>query len=423
MSIFNLHVLVAAILLAGPLVGVWADTDAAPPTVTVVASGTGKDEDGALRQAYQNAIQQVVGTIVDAETVVKDDQIIKEQILTASNAIVSKSERIGQPKVDDGLVTVTVRATIETRQLTERLEKANVISKPVNGEDLFARAVTELQKETDSAKIIHRVFEGFPGNVLKAEPVGEPRVISQTPTDASVGVTVRFSMDMKKYAQWQAAFLPILTKVAKKVEVDRWNPKDEHTQRLDDGYIERVFSGDVTVSKEDTRTGYQLVNSFGKWQRNGSSEDPMLAVFDRQGSSKVSIFEFRGTEFGEIVSAAYAVPMVEVILRDKAAGDIDGQRHVCVFKSNKHNPIQVSASPCWNAQTLNILEYLNGSSADPAAWKPTDKEIKECKSVIVFPYMGQTRLALPAFSKEFVFQLSLDQLKQIKSVDAKIWSE
>ena len=34
MSIFNRHVLIAAVLLAGPLVGAWADTDAAPPTVT-----------------------------------------------------------------------------------------------------------------------------------------------------------------------------------------------------------------------------------------------------------------------------------------------------------------------------------------------------------------------------------------------------
>jgi len=439
MCILNRHLLVAVIVLAGLLVRAWANTDAAPPTVTVVASGTGKDEDGALRQAYQNAIQQVVGTIVDAETVVKDDQIIKEQILTASNAIVSKSERIGQPKVEDGLVTVTVRATIETRQLTERLEKANVISKSVNGEDLFARAVTELQKETDSTKIIQRVFEGFPGNVLKAEPLGEPRVISQTTAGASVGVTVRFSVDMKKYAQWQAAFIPILSKVAKKVVVDRWNPKDRGLQRLDDKYFQRAVEQQyaLTVSNEDIKAGYEMPpNAFSKLAPAPSSGQSVIVVFERQGSSKLSSLYFEGIEVGELASAAFAVPMVEVVLRDKAGGESVGQRHVGLFKCGALQPNFMSSSPFWSRQSLNVFygrnaffDKNNGDPADPATWRPKDDELKGVKNVgvILFPYMGycgfRFPVAVPAFSKEFTFQLSLDQLKQLKSVDAKIWSE
>jgi len=54
-NIFNRHLLIIVFVLIGPLVQTWADT---PPTVTVVANGTGKDEDAALKQAFRNAVQQ-----------------------------------------------------------------------------------------------------------------------------------------------------------------------------------------------------------------------------------------------------------------------------------------------------------------------------------------------------------------------------
>jgi hypothetical protein len=47
-------------------------------TIHVVASGTGKDEKEALHQAFANAVQQAVGVVVDAETVVNNDRVITD---------------------------------------------------------------------------------------------------------------------------------------------------------------------------------------------------------------------------------------------------------------------------------------------------------------------------------------------------------
>jgi len=65
-----------------------------------------------------------VGLIVDAETVVKNDEIIKEQILTASNSFISKYEPVGRPTEEDGLTTVTIRAVVENRQLTREAPRS-----------------------------------------------------------------------------------------------------------------------------------------------------------------------------------------------------------------------------------------------------------------------------------------------------------
>ena len=50
----------------------------AAATMEVVASGVGLDPDKALKDALMNAVQQVVGAIVDAETLIKNDDIVKD---------------------------------------------------------------------------------------------------------------------------------------------------------------------------------------------------------------------------------------------------------------------------------------------------------------------------------------------------------
>jgi len=116
-----------------------------------------------------------------------------------------------------------------------------------------------------------------------------------------------------------------------------------------------------------------------------------MVVFQRQGSSKVSMFYFEGPEFGEIASAAYALPLVEVVLRDKAGGEIDGQRRVGVFNLPKisGDVNRISASPFWSATSANIFYGLNGISDFPDTWKPRDGEL-EIKSIILFPYLVST---------------------------------
>jgi len=106
--------------------------------VTVVASGIGKTEDAALKQAFSNAVTQVVGTIVDAETMVQNDKIISEQILTYSNAIVTKYAPVGKPVTAGGFVAVVANlmrckkrcVRDQNRQSSTKSEKDDKAKKP-----------------------------------------------------------------------------------------------------------------------------------------------------------------------------------------------------------------------------------------------------------------------------------------------------
>lgn len=127
---------------------------AASATTVVAATGVGVNADGALRNAFKNAVEQAVGLIVNAETVVKNEAVIKEQILTYSDGFVEKFDRVKEGKRDDGLYEVKIKAVVKWRQLIEKLKEAQVSVAKIEGESLFAEVVTKLDAEQNAVKLL-----------------------------------------------------------------------------------------------------------------------------------------------------------------------------------------------------------------------------------------------------------------------------
>ncbi len=67
-----------------------AEKDAAPAGkhTNVVAEGVGLTVDDARKDAFRSAVRQVVGAMIDAETLVKNDQIVADEVLTFSAGMV-----------------------------------------------------------------------------------------------------------------------------------------------------------------------------------------------------------------------------------------------------------------------------------------------------------------------------------------------
>ncbi len=56
--------------------------------VGVVVSGVGLSKEEAQKDAYRNAVRQVVGLYVDSKTLVENDELIEDQVRAASNGVV-----------------------------------------------------------------------------------------------------------------------------------------------------------------------------------------------------------------------------------------------------------------------------------------------------------------------------------------------
>jgi len=106
-------------------------------TVEVVATGYGKDVEGAIRNACRAAVEQVVGSMVYAETLVSSGELISDKILSFSGGYVESHKPLEQPKLmDDGLWSIRVSAKIKRRVLGEELQKTGINRVSFDGSSL-----------------------------------------------------------------------------------------------------------------------------------------------------------------------------------------------------------------------------------------------------------------------------------------------
>jgi len=165
-----------------------APTIAADDTIEVTATGVGTTVEAAEKNALMNAVQQAVGLYVDGETLIKNDQVIYEKILSASSGYITsyKTTIPTRKRLADGLYETTIRAVVQKSKVVEELKKAHVqiISVEVPGKDTWAEAITRIKRAEDGRRLLHKLLNEAQLNLLKAEfvdNVGQHGVASAKP--------------------------------------------------------------------------------------------------------------------------------------------------------------------------------------------------------------------------------------------------
>lgn len=228
--------LVAVLLL--PFVSRAQDTD---QFVDVVATGVGMTQDEAHRAAGRAAVEQVVGSMVDATTLTEKGNVVEDKILSYSPGLIADSKIIGVPKKDDdGLITVKVKATVKKTALREKLVAAKLVSVELDGESLWARMVSAQDHLADAEAMIKDVLAKHLACVV-AEPV--PGKTGKSPLDldpktGEVFANVRVRIDQEKYRHFVGEVVEKLGPMAEKnisfngrEEGSDWYFRPENVQR------------------------------------------------------------------------------------------------------------------------------------------------------------------------------------------------
>jgi hypothetical protein len=185
-------------------------------TQMVVTEGVGTSKDEAIKDAFRNAVRQVVGAVVDAETLVKNDEVISDKVLTYSDGLVKKYEEMSK-KESKGLFRVKIKATVERRSVIAKLKEAKVTVKEVDGAGLFAEIVTGRDAAKNAKLVVENALEGFPVTVLHAEATGNPEISDNAGKETvQIKVQVRVQPDKKRYADWSSRVQQKLASVALK---------------------------------------------------------------------------------------------------------------------------------------------------------------------------------------------------------------
>lgn len=134
-------------------------------TVKVQGRGFGATKEAALKDAYRDAIERAVGLYVDAETVAENDQIVKDQILTQSNAYITDYRELGVEETDDGRVQLRILATVKKRALTTKLSGVmptqTATFNSVGLKNVHAQLTTKKKRAADAAALLKNALAGI----------------------------------------------------------------------------------------------------------------------------------------------------------------------------------------------------------------------------------------------------------------------
>ncbi|MBQ9345087.1 MAG: hypothetical protein IJT88_07740 [Kiritimatiellae bacterium] len=202
-------------------------------TVTVMGRGTGTNRTKALEDAYRDAIERAVGLYADAEQLMENQELVKDQILTHSNAYIERYDIEKETDLGRGLLEVQILAVVKKTVLTRKLEglmpaqtfKLKQTFTHKDTTEINAKTTTIRKRDKDAAALVHNALDGVNPitQMMTVKLVGAtPMAAEAKPWGGAKKKTmyylpVRVKLDEQKYYE---QFLPSLLAVFEQVALE-----------------------------------------------------------------------------------------------------------------------------------------------------------------------------------------------------------
>ena len=193
-------------------------------TIKVRGKGIGVTKTEALKDAYCDAVEQAVGLYVDAEQMVKNEELVKDQILTQSNGYIENYRITKEATAANGLVEVTILANVRKRDLTRKINDCipSIKVKLSNiSPNLHAQVVTEFKATDDAVAIIQNELKDLQPvkqlmrlTLADSQPIVER--VKEAPSLARLWYPVKVEVDTAKYYK---EFVPRWTRILDQIKV------------------------------------------------------------------------------------------------------------------------------------------------------------------------------------------------------------
>ncbi len=395
-------------------------------TQEVVAEGVGSTADEAIKDAYRNAVRQVVGAVVDAETLVKNDELIDDKVLTYSDGFIKGYEEVdGSKKVKDGLHRIKIKAQVERRSVIAKLKAANVTMKQVDGKGLFAESITQLEAENEAAEMLEKQFEGFPQSYITATVKGKPEVKEKNADGAIVRIVLQVEVDPDAYKGFTSRVIPILSKLA----TDKGEFTADFAASSGGPYLDAVSkgrgNGDITSLQDWIPKAFNGQGSF----RYLKSDALTLAVASNQtrGSEKIEykVYHLDPSLRPLLASVASRRGKGKLSLLDESGESISVERFDLVGSNGRGNAAAfagtlISAFGAKNGRSI----YESGLTVCQEWRDEFDAARKESCLYIVSPTFFASRTnslaQMPQLLIPIELKLSLDELKSVQDAQVSV---
>ena len=146
---------------------------------TVIVNGFGTNIKSATQNAAENALTQVVGSFIDAETQINSQKEIRDGIVNITKTIKKDKRDYSQGSIkyfeilnvkqNGSIFNVTARVDVLVEDLKSYIKNLSSTNKKVR-EGLFADAIVSEENENNKLKILHsKLLEISKGEVLDTQ--------------------------------------------------------------------------------------------------------------------------------------------------------------------------------------------------------------------------------------------------------------
>ncbi len=133
--------------------------------ITVETRGVSVSPDAALKDALSQAVQQAAGTLVDAKTIVKNEEIMEDRILAASDGFIQSYEKYGEARKNrHGLWSVKIKATVTMKPLKQKLQETRILVQDVgtSAQNQWAQIVSKESSQQDVPALLENLLKKYP---------------------------------------------------------------------------------------------------------------------------------------------------------------------------------------------------------------------------------------------------------------------
>jgi hypothetical protein len=182
----------------------------------IIAEGVGANVEDARKDAYRNAVRQAVGAYVDSETVVANDELITDTIVTLSPAFVERADPIaGSEKKDGGLIRLRVRAHVRITKLLVELAAGKIKTRPVTKKidttSLLAELTTKSDQHEARREILAKLLSGYPESCLVVAQAGKEAIEKKPDGRIFVSVPLSIKPSEEGYAAFSRTLCEVLS--------------------------------------------------------------------------------------------------------------------------------------------------------------------------------------------------------------------
>lgn len=182
----------------------------------VIAEGVGLDAESARKDAYRNAVRQAVGAYVDSETIVANDQLITDKVITLSPAFVERVESIPGGEAQDGtLIRIRVRAHVRITKLLDTLAAGKIKTRAhavkVDTESILAELRTKADQREGQRNVLARILADYPEACLSLTVSGKPSITTSPDGKQSLAVPLSLKPNDERYLAFSEQLCTVLS--------------------------------------------------------------------------------------------------------------------------------------------------------------------------------------------------------------------